>query len=135
MFYPVAMEGALKMKEISYIHAEGYAAGELKHGPFALLSPQTPVIGMCVSGNVYPVMMSNLKEIKARSAPIIVIGKGCDTDLEDVADVCISLPPVSEYGSVVLSSVILQLLAYKTAVALGRDVDMPRNLAKSVTVE
>jgi len=135
MFYPVAMEGALKMKEISYIHAEGYAAGELKHGPFALLSPETPVIAMCVSNRVYPVMMSNLKEIKARSAPIIVIGKECDKDLEDVADVCIPLPAVSEYGSVVLSSVILQLLAYQTAVSLGTDVDMPRNLAKSVTVE
>jgi len=135
MFYPVAMEGALKMKEISYIHAEGYAAGELKHGPFALLSPQTPVIAMCVSNNVYPVMMSNLKEIKARSAPIIVIGKDCDKDLDEVADVCIPLPAVSEYGSVVLSSIILQLLAYHTAVSLGRDVDMPRNLAKSVTVE
>ncbi len=135
MFYPVAMEGALKMKEISYIHAEGYAAGKLKHGPFALLSPETPVIAMCVSSNVYPVMMSNLKEIKARSSPLIVIGKDCDKDLEDVADVCIQLPAVSEYGSVVLSSIILQLLAYQTAVALGRDVDMPRNLAKSVTVE
>ncbi|MCK9313428.1 MAG: glutamine--fructose-6-phosphate transaminase (isomerizing), partial [Methanocorpusculum sp.] len=135
MFYPVALEGALKMKEISYIHAEGYAAGELKHGPFALLSPKTPVISTCVSNSVYPVMMSNLKEIKARNAPIIVIGKDCDKDLEDVADVCIPLPAVSEYGAVVLSSVILQLLAYQTAVSLGNDVDMPRNLAKSVTVE
>jgi len=79
--------------------------------------------------------MSNLKEIKARNAPIIVIGKKCDKDLEDVADVCIPLPAVSEYGSVVLSSVILQLLAYQTAVSLCNDVDMPRNLAKSVTVE
>ncbi len=135
LFYPVALEGALKMKEISYIHAEGYAAGELKHGPFALLSPKTPVISTCVSNCVYPVMMSNLKEIKARNAPIIVIGKNCDKDLEDVADVCIPLPAVSEYGAVVLSSVILQLLAYQTAVSLGNDVDMPRNLAKSVTVE
>jgi glucosamine--fructose-6-phosphate aminotransferase (isomerizing) len=135
LFYPIALEGALKMKEISYIHAEGYAAGELKHGPFALLSPKTPVISTCVSNCVYPVMMSNLKEIKARNAPIIVIGKKCDKDLEDVADVCIPLPAVSEYGAVVLSSVILQLLAYQTAVSLGNDVDMPRNLAKSVTVE
>lgn len=135
MFYPVAMEGALKMKEISYIHAEGYAAGELKHGPFALLSPQTPVIGMCFPDAVYPVMMSNLKEIKARSAPLIALGRKDDKDLDEVADVCISLPAVSEYGAVVLSSVILQQLAYHTAVALGRDVDMPRNLAKSVTVE
>jgi len=135
MFYPVAMEGALKMKEISYIHAEGYAAGELKHGPFALLSPETPVIGMCFPDAVYPVMMSNLKEIKARSAPLIALGRKDDKDLEEMADVSISLPAVSEYGAVVLSSVILQQLAYHTAVALGRDVDMPRNLAKSVTVE
>ena len=80
-------------------------------------------------------MMSNLKEVKARSAPLIVIGKEHDVDLEEVADVCIPLPDVSEYGSVILSSIILQLLAYHTAVSLGRDVDMPRNLAKSVTVE
>ena len=135
MFYPVALEGALKMKEISYIHAEGYPAGELKHGPFALLSPKTPVIGMCVANSVYPVMMSNLKEIKTRNSPIIAIGKRGDRDLEEMADVFIPLPDVSEYGSVVLSSVVLQLLAYQTAVALGTDVDMPRNLAKSVTVE
>ncbi len=135
LFYPAALEGALKMKEISYIHAEGYAAGELKHGPFALLSLETPVIGLCFSSTVYPVMMSNLKEVKARSAPLIVIGKEHDADLEEVADVCIMLPDVSEYGSVILSSIILQLLAYHTAFSLGRDVDMPRNLAKSVTVE
>lgn len=133
--YPISMEGALKMKEISYIHAEGYAAGELKHGPFALLSKETPVVAVCLPGSTYPVMMSNLKEIKARSAPEVVIGCMEDIDAEEIADVFIPLPKVSETAGVILASVVLQMLAYKTAVALGTDVDMPRNLAKSVTVE
>lgn len=133
--YPISMEGALKMKEISYIHAEGYAAGELKHGPFALLSKETPVVAVCLPGSTYPVMMSNLKEIKARSAPEVVIGCMGDIDAEEIADVFIPLPKVSETTGVILASVVLQMLAYKTAVALGTDVDMPRNLAKSVTVE
>ncbi|MBO5432090.1 glutamine--fructose-6-phosphate transaminase (isomerizing) [Methanocorpusculum sp.] len=133
--YPISMEGALKMKEISYIHAEGYAAGELKHGPFALLSKETPVVAVCLPGSTYPVMMSNLKEIKARSAPEVVIGCMGDIDAEEIADVFIPLPKVSETAGVILASVVLQMLAYKTAVALGTDMDMPRNLAKSVTVE
>ena len=133
--YPISLEGALKMKEISYIHAEGYAAGELKHGPFALLSKETPVVAVCLPGSTYPVMMSNLKEIKARSAPEVVIGCMGDIDAEEIADVFIPLPKVSETAGVILASVVLQMLAYKTAVALGTDVDMPRNLAKSVTVE
>ena len=133
--YPIALEGALKMKEISYIHAEGYAAGELKHGPFALLSEKTPVVAVCLSGITYPVMMSNLKEIKARSAPEVVIGEIGDIDAEEIADVFLPIPKVSETAGVILASVVLQMLAYKTAVALGTDVDMPRNLAKSVTVE
>ena len=133
--YPISMEGALKMKEISYIHAEGYAAGELKHGPFALLSKETPVVAVCLPGSTYPVMMSNLKEIKARSAPEVVIGCMGDIDAEEIADVFIPLPKVSETAGVILASVVLQILAYKTAVTLGTDVDMPRNLAKSVTVE
>lgn len=135
VFYPAALEGALKMKEISYIHAEGYAAGELKHGPFALLSPETPVVAICVPGPVYAVMISNLREITARGAPVIAVGVAGDRDLEDIADVFVPLPAISEYGLLVLSSVVLQMLAYHTAVALERDVDMPRNLAKSVTVE
>jgi glucosamine--fructose-6-phosphate aminotransferase (isomerizing) len=135
LFYPVALEGALKMKEISYIHAEGYAAGELKHGPFSLLSSETPVIAVCVPDRAYPVMMSNLREIKARNAPLIAVGVAGDRDLEEISDVFLPMPAVSSFGWVVLSSVILQMLAYYTAVALDRDVDMPRNLAKSVTVE
>ena len=123
------------MKEISYIHAEGYAAGELKHGPFALLSESTPVVAVCLSGITYPVMMSNLKEMKARCAPEIVLGNAGDLDAEEIADVFIPLPKVSEIAGSILASVVLQMLAYKTAVSLGTDVDMPRNLAKSVTVE
>ena len=134
-FYPVALEGALKMKEISYIHAEGYAAGELKHGPFALLSPETPVVAICFPGETYGVMTSNIKEIKARGAPVIALGSEGDSELPDVVDLFIPLPKTHPFASILTSLVILQILAYRTAVALGRDVDKPRNLAKSVTVE
>ncbi|PKL58325.1 MAG: glutamine--fructose-6-phosphate transaminase (isomerizing), partial [Methanomicrobiales archaeon HGW-Methanomicrobiales-5] len=134
-FYAVALEGALKMKEISYIHAEGYAAGELKHGPFALLSPETPVIALCTPGETYAVMISNIKEMKARGAPVIAIGSEGDRELPDIVDIFIPIPPVATFVQVLTSLVVLQLLAYYTAVALGRDVDKPRNLAKSVTVE
>ena len=134
-FYAVALEGALKMKEISYIHAEGYAAGELKHGPFALLSPDTPVVALCTSGETYAVMVSNIKEMKARGAPVIAIGNEGDSDLPDIVDIFIPIPITTPLVQVLTSLVVLQLLAYYTAVALGRDVDKPRNLAKSVTVE
>ena len=134
-FYPVALEGALKMKEISYIHAEGFAAGELKHGPFALLSPKTPVIAVCLPGETYDVMVSNIKEIKARGSPVIALGSCTDPDLPGIVDLCIPLPKTPYFTEVLTSLVVLQLLAYHTAVALGRDVDKPRNLAKSVTVE
>ncbi|HUH78545.1 MAG TPA: glutamine--fructose-6-phosphate transaminase (isomerizing) [Methanoregula sp.] len=134
-FYPVALEGSLKMKEISYIHAEGYAAGELKHGPFALLSPKTPVIALCMPGDTYHVMISNIKEMKARGAPVIALGVDGDSELGDVVDLFIPLPGNHTFTRVLTSVVALQLLAYHTAVSLGRDVDKPRNLAKSVTVE
>ncbi len=134
-FYAVALEGALKMKEISYIHAEGYAAGELKHGPFALLSPETPVIALCTPGETYGVMISNIKEVKARGAPVIAVGSEGDSELPDIVDIFIPIPHTSPSVQVLTSLVVLQLLAYYTAVALGRDVDKPRNLAKSVTVE
>ena len=134
-FYPVSLEGALKMKEISYIHAEGYAAGELKHGPFALLSPKTPVIALCMTGSTYGVMTSNIKEMKARGAPVIAIGSEGDRELPDIVDIFIALPGTAQFIQILTSLVILQLLAYHTAVALGTDVDKPRNLAKSVTVE
>jgi glucosamine--fructose-6-phosphate aminotransferase (isomerizing) len=134
-FYPVSLEGALKMKEISYIHAEGYAAGELKHGPFALLSPETPVIALCMPGDTYSVMISNIKEMKARGAPVIAIGTAGDRELPDIVDIFITVPKKPLFVQILTSLVIEQLLAYHTAVALGRDVDKPRNLAKSVTVE
>lgn len=134
-FYPVSLEGALKMKEISYIHAEGYAAGELKHGPFALLSPETPVIALCMPGDTYSVMISNIKEMKARGAPVIAIGTDGDRELPDIVDIFIAVPKTPLFVQILTSIVIEQLLAYYTAVALGRDVDKPRNLAKSVTVE
>jgi glucosamine--fructose-6-phosphate aminotransferase (isomerizing) len=134
-FFPVSLEGALKMKEISYIHAEGYAAGELKHGPFALLSKDTPVIAICMPDDTYGVMISNIKEIKARGAPVIALGVEGDSELTDVVDLFISVPKTHKFVQVLTSLVILQLLAYHTAVALKRDIDKPRNLAKSVTVE
>ncbi|MCK9631147.1 MAG: glutamine--fructose-6-phosphate transaminase (isomerizing) [Methanoregula sp.] len=134
-FFAVSLEGALKMKEISYIHAEGYAAGELKHGPFALLSEKTPVIALCMPGETYGVMMSNIKEMKARGAPVIAIGCIGDTELSDIADHFIALPRTDLFIQVLTTLVVLQLLAYRTADALGRDIDKPRNLAKSVTVE
>ena len=134
-FYAVSLEGALKMKEISYIHAEGYAAGELKHGPFALLSPDTPVIAICMPGETYSVMISNIKEMKARGAPVIALGSEGDSELTDIVDIFIPLPRTHRFVQVLTSLVVLQLLAFYTAVALGRDVDKPRNLAKSVTVE
>lgn len=134
VYYPVALEGALKMKEITYIHAEGYAAGELKHGPFALLSQDSPVVAICLPGDDYELMFANIKEIKARNAPVIAIGIEQDHDLKELADVMISIPPgdIAEY--LLSSLVLLQMLSYETAKRLGRDVDKPRNLAKSVTV-
>jgi glucosamine--fructose-6-phosphate aminotransferase (isomerizing) len=134
-FYPVALEGALKMKEISYIPAEGYAAGELKHGPFALLTQKTTVVAICTPGNTYDVMKSNIKEMKARGAPVIAIGTKGDTDLAEIVDVLVEIPETSFLLELLTTSVIFQLLSYHTARALERDIDKPRNLAKSVTVE
>jgi len=134
-YYPLALEGALKMKEISYIHAEGYAAGEIKHGPFALLSPETPMVAICAPGETYAVMTSNIREMKARGTPLIILGEQGDRDLEELADVFIPLPEAGSIAGLLSATVILQLLAYHTADALGRDIDRPRNLAKSVTVE
>jgi glucosamine--fructose-6-phosphate aminotransferase (isomerizing) len=134
-FFPIALEGALKMKEISYIPAEGYAAGELKHGPFALLTPETPVVAICTPGNTYDVMKSNIKEMKARGAPIVGIGEEGDTELEEIVDVFVPLPRTQLPIRLLTASVALQLLSYQTAKALEREIDKPRNLAKSVTVE
>jgi glucosamine--fructose-6-phosphate aminotransferase (isomerizing) len=132
---PVALEGALKLKEISYIHAEGYAAGETKHGPFALLGTNTPVIAIVAKDNTYEAMLTNIKEIKARGSPVIVLAEGGNEAIEELADSVITVPPVDNLFSPVVNVVALQLLAYYTARERGCPIDFPRNLAKSVTVE
>lgn len=133
--YPVALEGALKMKEISYIHAEGYAAGELKHGPFALLSPETPVVAIVAKDNTYDVMLTNIKEVKARRSPVIaVVGEG-DEITSDLADFIITVPNVDAIFTPLVNTVAMQLLAYYAAKQRNCPIDFPRNLAKSVTVE
>jgi glucosamine--fructose-6-phosphate aminotransferase (isomerizing) len=123
------------MKEISYIHAEGYAAGEIKHGPFALLTEKTPIIALCMPGDTYDVMISNIKEMKARGSPVIAIGRSGDTDLPEICDLFIPLQVTNIFTQILTTTVVLQLIAYHTAEKLGRDIDRPRNLAKSVTVE
>ena len=133
--YPISLEGALKLKEISYIHAEGYAAGELKHGPIALLSSETPVVAIATNGHTYDKILSNIKEVKARSAEVIAVANESDTEINKYVDMVLRIPDCHELLSPVLSSVMLQLLAYYTALAKGCSIDKPRNLAKSVTVE
>jgi glucosamine--fructose-6-phosphate aminotransferase (isomerizing) len=133
--FPVALEGALKLKEISYIHAEGYAAGELKHGPFALLGTNTPIIALVAKDNTYEVMLTNIKEVKARSSPVIALAEEGDESIGSIADSVITVPQVDAIFSPVVNTVALQLLAYYTAKERGCPIDFPRNLAKSVTVE
>jgi len=133
--YPSALEGALKLKEISYIHATGLAAGEMKHGPIALISENMPVIGIVPRDSVHDKMVSNLAESKARKGLIIAVGAEGDKALEDLADTVFSVPDAPEYLMPMLVAIPLQLLAYHVAVMRGCDVDKPRNLAKSVTVE
>ena len=132
----MALEGALKLKEISYIHAEGYPAAEMKHGPIALVDEETPSVFLMPRGGVFDKVMSNLEEIKARGGPVIAIA--CEGD-EEVgsrrADEVIYVPEVPEYLQPLVAVVPLQLLAYHIALLRGCDVDKPRNLAKSVTVE
>lgn len=133
--YPIALEGALKLKEISYIHAEGYAAGELKHGPLALITDKTPIVAIATKGHTYEKMLSNIKEVKARDAIVIAVADEDDTEIEKYVDVVLRVPKSNELLSPILSSVVLQLLAYYTALELECSIDKPRNLAKSVTVE
>jgi len=133
--YPIALEGALKMKEISYIHAEGYAAGELKHGPIALLDQDVPVVGLLPQGALYEKVYSNLQESIARESPLVVLADKRDGRAQGIATDFIPMPPVEELFSPVVYALPLQLLAYYTADRKGLDVDQPRNLAKSVTVE
>ncbi len=133
--YPVALEGALKLKEISYIHAEGYPAAEMKHGPIALVDADTPSVFLVPRGNVFDKVMSNMQEIKARGGPVIAICSEGDREVAEIADDMITVPDVVEYLQPIIVSIPLQLLAYEIAVLRGCDVDKPRNLAKSVTVE
>ncbi len=132
--FPVALEGALKLKEISYIHAEGYAAGELKHGPFALLSDDTPVIAIVAQDNTYEAMLTNIKEVKARRSPVIALTEE-DEAIDEIADLVITVPQVNAVFSPMVNTVALQLLAYYIAKERDCSIDTPRNLAKSVTVE
>ncbi|MCL0066109.1 glutamine--fructose-6-phosphate transaminase (isomerizing), partial [Dehalococcoidia bacterium] len=131
---PTAMEGALKLKEISYIHAEAYPAGELKHGPFALLGRNTPVIAIATRDDTYEPMLTSIKEIKARGPQVIALAEEGDEDIEQFVDAVIRLPQVDPLFSPFLNSVALQLLAYYTAKERGCPIDLPANLAKSVTV-
>ena len=136
--YPIALEGALKLKEISYVHAEGYPAGEMKHGPIALIDERMPVVALCPKGRVYEKMLSNVQEVKARGGRVIAVVENGDGDARRVLDgndAIIEVPPSEEIWSPLLMVVPLQLLAYHVALLGGRDVDQPRNLAKSVTVE
>jgi glucosamine--fructose-6-phosphate aminotransferase (isomerizing) len=133
--YPVALEGALKLKEISYIHAEGYPAGEMKHGPIALIDERMPVLVLCSRGESYDKTLSNLEEAKSRGGRIVAVGTEGDAELAEKAEECLFLPPCGRFARPVLETVPLQLLAYHMAVLKGTDVDQPRNLAKSVTVE
>jgi len=133
--YPIALEGALKLKEISYIHAEGYAAGELKHGPLALIMKNTPVIAIATKGQTYEKMLNNIKEIKAREAYVIAIANENDSEIEKYVDAVIRIPSSEEILMPLLSSVVVQLLSYYAAKGRNCSIDQPRNLAKSVTVE
>jgi glucosamine--fructose-6-phosphate aminotransferase (isomerizing) len=133
--FPVALEGALKLKEISYVHAEGYASGEMKHGPIALVDENLPVVGIALRGPGYDKVVSNLEEVRARGGKIIALATVGDAQIGEVADDVIPLPDVDELYQPIVASIPLQLLAYHIANLKGTDVDQPRNLAKSVTVE
>jgi glucosamine--fructose-6-phosphate aminotransferase (isomerizing) len=133
--YPIALEGALKLKEISYIHAEGYPAGEMKHGPIALIDEKMPVVCVAVHDSVYEKMVSQIEQVKARGGTVIAIATAGDEFVRSKADYVIEVPPAEELLVPVLTAIPMQRLAYEMAVRLGCDVDQPRNLAKSVTVE
>ena len=135
IMHPIAVEGALKLKEISYIHAEGYAAGELKHGPIALIDKSMPVVVIATEGVLYEKVLAAIQEVKARSGVVVVVATEGDTRIAEVADHVIYIPKANDLLMPILAAVPLQLLSYHIAVNRGHDVDKPRNLAKSVTVE
>jgi glucosamine--fructose-6-phosphate aminotransferase (isomerizing) len=133
--YPVALEGALKLKEISYIHAEGYAAGEMKHGPIALIDSRMPVVVLAPRDKTYEKILSNVEEVRARGALVIGVGAEGDREFKSKCRDFIGIPETPWYVTPLLYTIPLQLLAYHIADHKGTDVDQPRNLAKSVTVE
>jgi glutamine---fructose-6-phosphate transaminase (isomerizing) len=133
--YPIALEGALKLKEISYIHAEGYPAGEMKHGPIALIDENMPIMVIATKSKVYEKILGNIEEAKARGGIVIAIATENDKEIAKKTDHQIYLPEVDEWFSPMLNVIPMQLFAYHVADLLGCDVDQPRNLAKSVTVE
>ncbi|HLA00626.1 MAG TPA: SIS domain-containing protein, partial [Thermodesulfovibrionales bacterium] len=133
--YPIALEGALKLKEISYIHAEGYPAGEMKHGPIALIDEELPVVVLAPFDNLHEKIISNIQEVKSRGGRVIAITDKPGSAVFRVSDKCILVPDTNPLLTPVLMSVPVQLLAYHVGVLRGCDVDQPRNLAKSVTVE
>jgi glutamine---fructose-6-phosphate transaminase (isomerizing) len=133
--FPIAMEGALKLKELSYVHAEGYAAGELKHGPIALLDEDTPLVAIATRGSTYEKVVSNIAEVRAREAPVVAVATEGDEEITRYAQDVLFVPPTLEELAPIIAVLPLQLLAYEVAVARKTDVDQPRNLAKSVTVE
>jgi glutamine---fructose-6-phosphate transaminase (isomerizing) len=133
--FPVALEGALKLKEISYIHAEGYPAAEMKHGPIALIDEEMPVFVIATKGNSYEKVVSNIQEVKARKGRITAVVTSGDKEVREMADYCIEIPETDELLAPLISVIPLQLLSYHIAVMRGCNVDQPRNLAKSVTVE
>jgi glucosamine--fructose-6-phosphate aminotransferase (isomerizing) len=135
LHYPVALEGALKLKEISYIHAEGYPTAEMKHGPIALIDHDTPSVFVAPRGPLHAKTLSNVEEVRARHGTIIAVGTEGDSELAELADAFLPIPDVPEIVQPLLAVVPLQLLAYHVARMLGCDIDKPRNLAKSVTVE
>jgi glucosamine--fructose-6-phosphate aminotransferase (isomerizing) len=135
IMYPIALEGALKLKEISYIHAEGYAAGEMKHGPIALIDEDMPVVVIANKSAVYDKVVSNLEQVRSRDGTVIAVASESDEEIAEKATEVIRIPDLGEYLTSVIATIPLQLLAYHVAVLKGTDVDQPRNLAKSVTVE
>ncbi|HET8678814.1 MAG TPA: SIS domain-containing protein, partial [bacterium] len=133
--YPVAMEGSLKLKEISYLHSEALAAGELKHGTLALVTTATPVFALVTQRTVYEKMLSNIQEVRARGGQIIAVAYDDDNEIQKYAETVLRIPPVDDLLAPALAIIPLQLFAYYIAVLRGHDIDQPRNLAKSVTVE
>jgi glucosamine--fructose-6-phosphate aminotransferase (isomerizing) len=133
--YPIALEGALKLKEVSYIHAEGYSAGEMKHGPIALINPDMPTVAIAPNDELHAKMSGNIQEIKARQGPVIAIITKGDEKVKELADDFIEIPETLNFLNPILTVIPCQLLAYYCASFLKRDIDKPRNLAKCVTVE